>query len=318
MDIRYKTYNTKYIFILLLVVISVAAPSAAQAATLYFTVPDEPIYQGDVFTVELRVDSEEEAINAVQADVEFSSNFFEVTRADNTNSILNFWPRVPSFDNESEDVLFSGGLPNPGFQGSSGLIGTITLRAENAGQTSLNFSDTSRTLLNDGLGTEAFLETRDIALNILVPPEGYQPKETDIIRDTTSPDAFTPIISRSKYIYDGKYFVAFETQDHESGISHYEVQEKIGDIRGNWQVAVSPYLLQNQEGDVTVFVKAVDRAGNERMGVVEISIFKKKLYLLYIILLVIVFLIFCTVIWRHKISRFVIVGYRKVKLWWQK
>ena len=311
--------NIKYKLILLMLASSFLffAAFGVNAAVLYFVEPQEAIYESDIFSVEVRVDSVVEAINAVQADVIFSSDFFEVISADNTNSILNLWPRVPSFDNETGKVLFSGGSPDPGFQGSSGLIGTITLEAKNTGQTSLNFSDTSRVLLNDGLGTEASLEAQSIALNILAPPEGYQPKEVDIISDTIPPDAFIPIVSHSKYIYDGKYFVAFETQDHESGISHYEVQERIGDVWGDWQVAVSPYMLQNQEGDITVFVRAVDKAGNERIGGVEINISKKRFYLIYIVLTIVLLIIFM-VIWRHQISRSVIVNYQKAKVWRRK
>lgn len=313
MNTKYKIRNTRY-GIAILLLFFVVAPGVAYASTLYFTVPDEPIYEGDVFSIEVRVDSKEEAINAVQADVEFGSDFFEASQADNTNSILSFWPRVPTFDNKTGDVLFSGGLPSPGFQASGGLVGKITFRADKVGQTSLNFSNTSRVLLNDGLGTETSLDKRNISLTILNAPEGYQPKGADVIRDTTPPDAFTPIISHNKYIYDGKYFVAFKTKDYESGISHYEVREKVGDIWGDWKTARSPQVLQNQRGEVTVFVKAIDRAGNEQVGVLKVNIPKKKLYLLYILIIAVLLTIFIVIL-RRKILKFVIAKYQKVKFW---
>lgn len=61
-------------------------------------------------------------------------------------------------------------------------------------------------------------------------------------------------------IFDGKYFLVFATQDKGSGISHYEVCE--GGKR-KCAIAESPYLLQNQKLNQKIFVKAVDKNGNE-------------------------------------------------------
>lgn len=273
-----------------------ALPSVALGATLYFVPPSEQIYQGDVFSVEIRLDSKDEPINVVEADVDFSSNILDVISTRKTGSILRFWPHELAFSNALGLVSFIGGLPNPGFQDNNGLVVVIEFKAKDVGFVDLKFRDTSRVLLNNGLGSEAPLELRDVVLTIAIPPEGYIPRSSVMVHDTTPPDIFTPIISQTKSAFEGQYFVVFETQDRESGISHYEVQEIKDGVAGEWRIAVSPYVLKNQEGQITVFVKAVDRAGNEIRGKAEVTISKKKLPAYLFIILITILLSF--IIWK--------------------
>jgi len=93
-----------------------------------------------------------------------------------------------------------------------------------------------------------------------------------------------PEVSRDPNIFDGKWFLVFATQDKGSGIDHYEVLErrelkiqKLGFskekslhskfyILNPWRVAESPYLLKDQELKSYIYVKAIDKAGNERVA----------------------------------------------------
>jgi len=59
---------------------------------------------------------------------------------------------------------------------------------------------------------------------------------------------------------DGKYFLVFSTQDKGSGVDHYEVRE--GRFGGFSEVS-SPYILKYQSLDKKIFVKAIDKFGNE-------------------------------------------------------
>lgn len=297
--------KAKYTIFLFSISCFIFSYSVAQAATLYFVPPSETIYAGDVFPVEIRLDSDDAPVNAVEANIDFPSGIAEIKSIERTNSILNLWPKEPSFSNSLGIASLLGGLPDPGFHNRNGLVGILYFQAKNEGAGNLSFKNSSRVLLNDGLGSEASLVSSGITLNVIKPPAGYEPKVNVVVPDTTPPDAFTPVISKSKYAFDGKYFVAFQTQDHEFGISHYEVQEKVGTKLGEWKIAVSPYVLETQEGEVTIFVKAVDKAGNETIGTAEITIPKKKLkfigaWLFIFILLAILSAVFVK---RHKMLR---------------
>lgn len=91
--------------------------------------------------------------------------------------------------------------------------------------------------------------------------------------DTTPPEQFTLEIAE----IEGKQYLVFSTIDKTSGVDHYEVFEQppknFFEILSNklksedkWQIAQSPYLLEDQELESIIKVKAVDKAGNTRIA----------------------------------------------------
>jgi hypothetical protein len=62
-------------------------------------------------------------------------------------------------------------------------------------------------------------------------------------------------------VFDGNYYVVFSTVDKQSGLDHYEIFES-----GAWKAVSSPYKLRNQSLKGGVQIKAIDKAGNERLG----------------------------------------------------
>ena len=88
-------------------------------------------------------------------------------------------------------------------------------------------------------------------------------KENIIIKtdDKDSPENFKPEISRDANIFENRWFLVFATQDKTSGVDHYEVCER----KKKCVVAESPYLLQNQDLNEEIVVKAADKNGNERV-----------------------------------------------------
>ncbi|MCK5491360.1 MAG: hypothetical protein KAI67_05980 [Candidatus Pacebacteria bacterium] len=104
-----------------------------------------------------------------------------------------------------------------------------------------------------------------------LPNENWSPKITArVMIDTTSPEEFTPQITD---IEEKKYLV-FTAKDTVSGISHYEVSQTslswLGNIKPGqeikWKTVKSPYLLKDQSLKSVIKVKAVDKAGNERLA----------------------------------------------------
>jgi len=113
-------------------------------------------------------------------------------------------------------------------------------------------------------------------------------------------------------MFEGKYFLVFATQDKKSGIAHYEVQEnrrqKIESRK--WIETESPYILKDQELRSYIFVKAVDKAGNERIAVVEPR-YPIKWYEMYEIWGIIIVMIFIGYIfWKILKSK---IKYQKSK-----
>ena len=256
--------------------------NSVQAAELYIQLPNQPTYKNDVFSAEIQIKNSNEAINAVQADLNFPADLLEVVLIDKVGSILNLWPKEPSFFNDLGVISLSGGLPDPGFRGQNGLIAKIYFKAKNIGEAVLKFLPDSKALLNDGFGNRAALSSGTFVLQITSAPAGIKPKIFTLPKDIVPPDAFSPIISQTPLAFDGKYFVSFLTEDRESGLARYESREIADGKAGNWKVVVSPYVLENQKGDILVQIKAIDRAGNETIG--EATVIIKPPYEFYLII----------------------------------
>ncbi|KPJ56951.1 hypothetical protein AMJ49_03500 [Parcubacteria bacterium DG_74_2] len=64
---------------------------------------------------------------------------------------------------------------------------------------------------------------------------------------------------------EGKNYLVFATVDKTSGIEYYRILETRDKQQENWEIGESPYLLKDQTLKSKILVKAVDKAGNERI-----------------------------------------------------
>jgi len=90
--------------------------------------------------------------------------------------------------------------------------------------------------------------------------------------DTVLPEEFEPEIGQDKTVFHGKYFLSFTTHDKISGIDYYEIAEldkreyeRKTEEEIVWKVGESPHLLEDQSLQSIIKIKAVDKAGNERI-----------------------------------------------------
>ena len=272
----------------------------ADAAILYLDPASGEHSEGDTFIINIRLDPEKECINAVQVELEFTKDVLEVKDVSKGSSIISFWVKGPEFSNEMGFISFTGGIPGgfcgilPGDPGKSNLLGKIIFKvvgesfSDNA---KIEFLDTSQVLLNDGLGTPALLSTRGSIVKIT----GVEPRQIprdewqeELEKDKTPPEPFEIEINQEPSIFDGKYFIIFNTADKQTGIDYYEVKEG----KGEWRKAVSPYLLEDQSLEGIIKVRAVDKAGNERIAEYEPA----NVFLYWIIILILI-LIGAGIIW---------------------
>ena len=155
------------------------------------------------------------------------------------------------------EIFFSGLVPG-GFTGEDGYLFSLFFEATRQGEARIE-TDSEQVLLADGKGSKAAVTRAPLVLDIV--GEAQAVNELTPLEDSTLPESFSPQVSRDASIFDGKWFVAFVAQDKGFGVSHYEVQEGAG----AWKKAVSPYLLEDQSLRSPIAVKAVDKAGNERI-----------------------------------------------------
>jgi hypothetical protein len=324
-------------------VITVFAPVGAMAAgaSLFLSPPSGTKYVGDKFNVLVYV-STTQASNTY--DVYLSVSNLTVTGISVGGSICILHPTPPSFNNIS--AHFRCGLPTPGYTGSGGYIGSISVKGNSPGTAKVFVDSNSQVLANDGAGTN-ILQSRGTATFTIQPqptaapsvastthPDqdkwyknktailnwsgagtsfSYQidqnpdtiPDQTSegsdttksfgdltdgtwyfhiIVKgtngtwsspthyrlqiDTTPPEKFTPEAD-PKQNAEKRPIIAFNTTDKTSGIDHYELRID----GGKWETVANPYQIPKiTSGNHKVEVKAVDKAGNETVGSVDISI----------------------------------------------
>ncbi len=286
----------KYKNFLILLSCLVLFPFTVRAATLYLDPAQGDYGPGDTIIAKIKLDNEGECINAIESGIAFSENLRAVDFSIG-ESIVNIWIEKPDTGdmnkiNIDRKINFSGGIPGgycggiKGDIGESNIVGEVIfsvlgLNGEGQDRARVEIMPESRLLINDGKGTPAELKLTNAEFSILA----GKSQETDrwqarIDEDDIAAEPFTIELLGGQNIFEGKYFIVFLAQDKQTGIDHYEVleirpeQEESGSKNifsylftgkePQWKTAQSPHLLEDQSLQSNIYVKAVDKAGNER------------------------------------------------------
>lgn len=282
----------RWAFCYFIVISCVFLPTQADAATLYMDPHETEIFPGDTISVEVRIDTDDgECINVIDGVINYDPQILpvDISRGE---SIVPIWVEEPQIDKNNSRITFAGGIPN-GYCGRidgdprlTNMVFEILFQApafsvnvsNNDDKAEVNFGESTQVLLNDGTGAQAQL--RVFGSEILV---GDKPRNEPINEwngrvedDDIPPREFSITLSKDKSIYNGQYFISFNTTDKQSGLDHYEIMEEPldkfqlflwGAVGAPWETARSPYLLEDQSLNRTIRVKAVDKAGNEYIAV---------------------------------------------------
>ena len=269
------------------------------SANVFFDAKNQSFAQNEEFLAQVFLNTEEESLNAIEGRIIFPTDLLEVKEIRDGGSAINFWIEKPhSF--QLGAIIFSGITPG-GLLGSKEFIFSVVFNAKKEGSGAIKI-DGLRVLRNDGEGTPAKIEIRNLEFKILKSEGQISSSILQIPSDIEPPENFKPTIESNSNIFDGKYFLVFATQDKISGIANYKARE------GEWgwfRNVESPYLLKYQSLDRKIFVKAIDKAGNERIVVVE-SKYPMKWYefsLMWIIIILGVAIYFIKrILWKkHEI-----------------
>jgi len=283
--------------ILLAFVFSLLLVSPTFAAEFILTSESSTFGVGQEFLVTLVVDTEGQAINAFEGEIVFPEELIELKSIREKGSIVNLWVQDPP--------SFSGLTPG-GYAGEGVLFSLLfEAKAEGRGEIAL---ERGRALLNDGKGTPAELEISNfkflISNEILSLREISRSETMTETNDTEAPEPFELKIAHDPLIFDGKPFLVFAARDKDSGISHYEASFMRHGKRTEWQGAKSPFLLEQYEEIEKIWVKAVDRTGNERIVSLQVkNSFLRFLLWGNIVILGIIGGMFGFWLWRKRIQK---------------
>jgi len=289
---------------LLFVFILLFLPLSANAARLYMD-PAEGLYgPGDDIEVNIKLDVLEACINTIEAEILFPNDYLYIRDFITGDSIMSIWlekPTTKDFEEISRTgvLKFSGGIPGgycgkiPGDPGESNIVGKIVFTMPGMvvsdvkrDELEIVFSDKTRVLKNDGLGSEDTLLKQSAKFVVANEAQNSEYDWRDRLEnDRIPPEPFVIELRRAENMFDNAYHLIFATVDKQTGLDHFEVlelgmdeqvgvkpetkfwekfvkEEKVAPV---WQVAEMPYVLKDQTLVSVIKVKALDKAGNERI-----------------------------------------------------
>ncbi len=298
--------------LILIFVFSLFAFHQAEAAKLFLErvgSQEESFSVGEAVQVDLKLDTREQSVNALKCKIFFPVDLVSLKGISQADSIVSYWVSSPE-EKQSGEIVFSGIVPG-GYNGAEGQVLSFEFLAMNEGFAQVRIEE-EKVLLNDGKGTE--LGTILFGLSLDIGPanssDATEEQAPVIFNDNTPPEQFAPAVSRHDDMFDGQWFVSFYARDDNLGIDHYEIIESAkrlnfeeGSSEGfDWTETESPSFLKDQDLKSHIYVKAVDKAGNETIAAVEpqerslllsnsSSLYIKWAVVLFIVLIIVIIVI---------------------------
>lgn len=152
-------------------VVNIQAADAIPKTELSFSPSSGTFTQGSTFEVPLYINTKGSSVGALELHMSFDPNVLSVVKPSGGSSVIGLWIEAPSYDNTKGTITFIGGVPR-GITTSSGLIAVITFEAKNVGSGSLSILNSSRILLNDGVGSPAIFEANRGQYTVVPPAPG--------------------------------------------------------------------------------------------------------------------------------------------------
>ncbi|MDD2325983.1 MAG: hypothetical protein PHW63_08300 [Alphaproteobacteria bacterium] len=253
----------KYIY--LLVLGFTLLPRWVSAAEFLVDTKASVLMLGQPFEAAVYLNSEGMDINAFEGVLEFPADKMEVKEIREGNTVANFWIEKPKADGGR--IKYSGITPG-GYNGERGFLFSVVFLPKVEGRAELKLHGLSA-LINDGLGTAAAARARNanVEFSLAAPAMPVAP-----LNDRKQPEPFEFKLISDPDLYGGKILLVFSTKDKDSGIDKFEIKETRYQALINqvaWKTAESPYVLADQELKSYVVIRAVDKAGNERVTTIE-------------------------------------------------
>jgi hypothetical protein len=202
-----KKENPKHSFLKNLIVgftllLSLSVESAL-AANLSISPSSVTTKVGKTFSVDLVVNNNIDAINAVSALISFPQDALSVVSVSKTGSFISLWAEEPSFSNDKGTINLEGVALNPGFNKATGKVITVTFKALQEGNVSIAVKSGS-VLANDGNATDV-LKTTGAAFVYI----NNNDKVAEVVKETVVPVITSPTHPDSTQWY-GRRDASFE------------------------------------------------------------------------------------------------------------
>lgn len=251
---------------LILIVLFALTPVSASAARISLEAEPSSIGVGDLVKITVLLESSV-SVNAFSGTMSYPYSVLEPVDVIDGNSLVNVWVTRPSVASANGSIAYAGITPG-GFSGTKGMLFSVLFRAKVAGEANISLREVE-ILRNDGAGGSE--PTRASSLTLSLAPTsvgGYIESP-----DETPPEPFAIYEGSDSSLFDGRPYIVFVAADKGSGVDRYEIAVSRMPswlhrfFPPSWAEVASPYELRSVRPTQSVYVKAVDRAGNERLAV---------------------------------------------------
>ncbi|MBU4480220.1 hypothetical protein KKG48_02140 [Patescibacteria group bacterium] len=173
----------KYLSIIFIIAFLILV-SLAEAAELNFIPEEENFSLGQEFFVDVKLNTNDDSINAVQSTVTYPKDKLEAIGTEKLDSVFNFWAEEPIIFNDKGVLGFIGGT-SKGASGDSLQILRIKFKAIGVGIAEIGMYDSAVTA-NDGKGTNVLSSVKNTTISIgekgekIIEPEPVVSQEDSI------------------------------------------------------------------------------------------------------------------------------------------
>lgn len=230
--------------------------ASAQSSDLFFNILPKQLAVGERLTVEVRVRSGMQSINAVSGFLSLPESLVRVVSISKDKSIIDLWTREPV--KERNGISFEGIILNPGFQGGGGTIFQVTLEARKTGTVALSLSQ-GAVLANDGRGTNILGTLGSTAFQIvpgaLLPfiAETYLPENGKLVILPVITEYSPLVLSKDSAYLKGKGAPDALTKIVFKDISSKSVGEKFVDFLQTKKKKLDEVLVKNDASGIFQF-----------------------------------------------------------------
>ncbi len=286
----------------LLIFLLLGVPLSTHAATFSIAVEPETLRTGGTALLYVSLSTDSSVVNAVEGVVRVPAPL-QIQSIRYTGSYIPFWVEEPK-EREPGLVSFSG-IFTGGYvadSSASGNLFTIVVSGVREGDAVASFTSATHAYANDGEGTELPLALRGAKI---VVSDSSEATSVEVVRDTTSPEAFSPEVVSGEVFGQSGTMLVFIAQDKNSAIARYELAHSILPFVTpflSWKEVQSPYALSKNDLYGFTFLQAHDAEGN----VTTASALPGGLLRAYAplgVILGIVSILACALLWRGIIYR---------------
>ncbi len=198
-------------------VVMLFLPRGAFAASFLLSPSSGTFTVGSTFDVAVLLDTQGKSVNALDVDLRFPSDKFQLVSPKTSVSVISVWTSQPQFNNKTGRVRLQGGIPR-GVNLSNAVVATLTFRVKSVGSAILRFGDESKILLNDGLGTDDLSHRGDAVYSLVLPPPAGP-----IVVSETHPD-------QSQWYAVSTAILSWASDEHVQGYSYVLNAEPVSAI----------------------------------------------------------------------------------------